>query len=149
MGYNQDALAQLFLQRQSQLLELIHLTNKGGYFVTRGRRVANMPVQGPLHRNHLHVAMHEGGHVGGALAEQFGIRTTPLHVGTYDSGGPLPPGLTLAYNGTGGVETVRTEQQEAALAAGATITVPVYGAPGQPVHELAKAVAAELAWQMR
>jgi hypothetical protein len=148
MGYNQDALAAFLAARRP--LELIHRTSKRDYAYTRGRdRGSFNNALMEAHRNHIHVAMHQGGHVGGALAEQFGIRTTPLHVGTYDSGGTLPPGLTLAYNGTGGVETVRTEQQEAALAAGATITVPVYGAPGQPVHELAKAVAAELAWQMR
>lgn len=60
MGYNQDRLAQLFLSRQSQVLELIHRTNSRDYGITRGRYNA-MPTQWPLHRNHLHVAMAGGG----------------------------------------------------------------------------------------
>jgi hypothetical protein len=50
---------------------------------------------------------------------------------TYDSGGLLPRGLSLAYNGTGSSETVRTSQQEADLARGTTInhyTIRVDGA---------------------
>jgi hypothetical protein len=38
-----------------------------------------------------------------------------VHMATYDQGGLLPPGLTLAYNGTGAGETIRTAGQEAAL----------------------------------
>lgn len=107
MGYNQDELANFFLQRQSQLLELIHLTPKGGYFVTRGQRKKNFAVQGPLHRNHLHVAMATGGLVG----------TPPqLTTATYDGGGPLAPGYTLAYNGTGQTEQVLTSRQMADMA---------------------------------
>ena len=54
-------------------------------------------------------------------------------VAKYDTGGSLPPGLTLAYNGTGKNETVRTAEQEAALAArsGSTVNhyeINVYGA---------------------
>ncbi|MGZ4523682.1 MAG: lytic transglycosylase domain-containing protein [Mycobacteriaceae bacterium] len=33
----------------------------------------------------------------------------------YDQGGVLKPGLTLAYNGTGKPETIRTHEQERAL----------------------------------
>ena len=62
MGYNQDRLARFFLARQSQVLELIHRTNTGDYAISRGRRV-EMPTQLPLHRNHLHVAMDEGGYL--------------------------------------------------------------------------------------
>jgi TP901 family phage tail tape measure protein len=59
-GYNQDKLAQFFLARQSQVLELIHRTKSRDYGVSRGRTHA-MPHEWPLHRNHLHVAMKAGG----------------------------------------------------------------------------------------
>jgi hypothetical protein len=55
MGYNQDRLAQFFMSRQSQVLELIHRTKSRDYGLTRGHYNA-MPTQWPLHRNHLHVA---------------------------------------------------------------------------------------------
>jgi TP901 family phage tail tape measure protein len=60
MGYNQDRLAQFFLARQSQVLELIHRTKSRDYGITRGHYNA-MPHQWPLHRNHLHIAMRDGG----------------------------------------------------------------------------------------
>jgi TP901 family phage tail tape measure protein len=60
MGYNQDRLAQFFLARQSQVLELIHRTKSRDYGITRGHYNA-MPHQWPLHRNHLHIAMNNGG----------------------------------------------------------------------------------------
>ncbi|MBM0235461.1 hypothetical protein JNW91_28995 [Micromonospora sp. STR1_7] len=62
MGYNQDRLAQFFMARQGQLLELIHRTGTRDYAVTRGRKTT-MPTQLPLHRNHLHVAMDNGGYL--------------------------------------------------------------------------------------
>jgi hypothetical protein len=80
MGYNQDRLAQFFMGMQPRILELIHRTNRGDYAVTRGRRTS-MPTQLPLHRNHLHVAM--------------------------DNGGELMPGWNPPiYNGTGRPEPV-------------------------------------------
>jgi TP901 family phage tail tape measure protein len=60
MGYNQDRLAQFFMARENQVLELIHRTKTRDYGVTRGHYNA-MPHQWPLHRNHLHIAMQEGG----------------------------------------------------------------------------------------
>jgi hypothetical protein len=62
MGYNQDALAQFFMARQSQVLELIHRTNTRDYGITRGR-IRAFPTQWPLHRNHLHIAMDQGGYL--------------------------------------------------------------------------------------
>jgi len=38
-----------------------------------------------------------------------------VHAATYDQGGTLRPGFTMAYNGTGRNETIRTASQEAAL----------------------------------
>jgi hypothetical protein len=49
------------------------------------------------HFNHVHLALAQGGQV------------TPRK---FDSGGVLPPGYTLAFNGTGRNETVRTDRQE-------------------------------------
>lgn len=89
MGYNQDTLAQFFLDRLPHVLELIHLTPKSGYFVTRGKRKANFAVQGPLHRNHLHIAMAQGGSVSAALRASYGGR------------GDTPPGWSPAYGSTG------------------------------------------------
>jgi TP901 family phage tail tape measure protein len=60
MGYNQDRLAQFFMARESSVLELIHRTKSRDYGVTRGHYNA-MPHQWPLHRNHLHIAMANGG----------------------------------------------------------------------------------------
>ena len=60
MGFNQDRLANFFMARKPQVLELIHRTDTRDYGVTRGHD-APMPHQWPLHRNHLHVAMAAGG----------------------------------------------------------------------------------------
>lgn len=38
-----------------------------------------------------------------------------VHAAVYDQGGTLPPGFTMAYNGTGRNETIRTASQEQAL----------------------------------
>lgn len=54
------------------------------------------------HFNHVHLALAKGGLV-------------PAR--KYDSGGTLPPGFTMAYNGTGKNETIRTAKQEANLGA--------------------------------
>lgn len=85
MGFNQDALAQFFINRLPNVLELIHTTDSGGYYVTRGKRYADFAVQGPLHRNHLHIAM--------------------------DQGGWLPTGMSSIVNNTGQPEPVLTGQQ--------------------------------------
>jgi hypothetical protein len=96
MGYNQDTLAQFFMDMRPRVLELIHRSNTHDYGITRGR-IRPMPHQWPLHRNHLHIAMASGGLV--------------PDVGVYDSGGYLPTGLSAVYNGTGRPEPVMTAQQ--------------------------------------
>lgn len=48
------------------------------------------------HFNHIHLALKDGG----------------LVPRSFDRGGTLPPGYTLAFNGTGKNETVRTKQQD-------------------------------------
>lgn len=83
------------------LLELIH-SGGGGFYVKNGRRVSSS-FYGPSvvsgHYDHVHTAMTNQG-INQALA-----------AATYDSGGDLPPGLTLAYNGTGRTESVITDQR--------------------------------------
>lgn len=104
MGYNQDALAQLFMARQSSVLELIHRTNARDYGITRGQQRA-FPTQWPLHRNHLHIAMGGGGLVDALLDAR-----------SFDTGGLWQPN-TFGFNGSGGVETVRNQRQEGRLEA--------------------------------
>jgi hypothetical protein len=94
------------------------------------------------HRNHIHVAMRDGG-----LIQVPRIK--------YDSGGPLAPGLTLADNRTGGYEYVNTaEDQKALLAAAARgvrgsgefVHIDTFNAyANQPIGEVAR----DLDWQIR
>lgn len=84
MGYNMDALATFLAARRP--LELIHRTNTRDYAYTRGRNVGSFNNQlMEEHRNHIHVAM--------------------------DQGGWLQPGITSIFNGTGVPEPVLTSRQ--------------------------------------
>lgn len=76
MGFEQNRLAQFFLQRQGQILEMIHRTSARDYAYTRGRNMGSFN-EGLMnaHRNHLHIAM--------------------------DNGGTIMPGWNSIYNGTG------------------------------------------------
>ncbi|MEI4273929.1 hypothetical protein TEK04_19585 [Klenkia sp. LSe6-5] len=49
-----------------------------------------------------------------------GLFTERAHLATYDAGGLLQPGYTLAFNGTGKPERIRTAEQEADLSRPAT-----------------------------
>jgi hypothetical protein len=92
MGFEQDALGQFFLNMQPRVLELIHTTKRGGYYISRGQRRTTMGDQDALHRNHLHIAM--------------------------DAGGMLQPGWNPPiWNGTGRPEPVLTGNQWETLAA--------------------------------
>jgi hypothetical protein len=86
MGYGQDRLAKFFLGRQSQILEMIHRTGSRDYAYTRGHNKGSFN-EGLMqaHRNHLHVAM--------------------------DQGGWLEPGRTIVDNNTGVPEPVLTGGQ--------------------------------------
>lgn len=117
MGYNQDALASFFMSIMPRVLELIHTTNRGGYYISRGRRRASMGRQDALHRNHIHIAMAEGGELVGRVM---------------DSGGYMMPGWNPpTYNGTGKPELV--------LPSGATVAL-----DRATIAELASAIAAAL-----
>lgn len=75
----------------------------------------------------------------------------------YDSGGWLPPGMTLAYNGTGQPERVLTNAQWSALASGARggdmsgrpISVNVYPRAEHSEIEIAQQVSRQLSLAMR
>jgi hypothetical protein len=100
MGFNQNRLADFFMAREHQVLELIHRTNSRDYGVTRGHYNA-MPHQWPLHRNHLHIAMKNGGTINepvmgvGASGKTYSFgenfqpeRVTPNWQPTGSTGGP-------------------------------------------------------------
>lgn len=53
-----------------------------------------------------------------AMSRYGSLAAAYNRAGGYDSGGWLMPGMTLAYNGTGRPERIRTAEQEAALGAG-------------------------------
>jgi hypothetical protein len=117
MGYEQDRLAQFFMNMRSKVLELIHTTSRGGYYITRGRRVASMGIQDFLHENHLHIAMRRGGLVpanafgGVSLAGRLASNGFPAGISgairSYDRGGTWPSG-TLGVNTSGRDEYVMT-----------------------------------------
>jgi hypothetical protein len=60
----------------------------------------------PGHYNHAHFDLGPGHAQGG-----------PVKARKYDTGGVLPPGYTMAFNGTGKNETIRTSEQEKNLQA--------------------------------
>jgi len=64
--------------------------------------------------------MNYGIHQYGSIANIPGIASLAHGGGyrPYDSGGPLPPGFTLAYNGTGKTEQIFTSDQLRALGEG-------------------------------
>jgi hypothetical protein len=77
--------------------------------------------------------------------------TSFAHIGSYDTGGVLPPGLTIARNDTGRDEYVFTGDQMRALGGRSgrgDITIPVYGSTASPA-EIAAMVKHELAWELR
>lgn len=105
MGYNQDDLAEFFLQRQGRVLEMIHRTDKRDYAYTRGKNKGSFNESlMNAHRNHLHIAMDDGG-----------MRM-------------LQPGLNVIPNGTGRPEPIAGPAAMAAMG-GNTYNVTVYVPP--------------------
>jgi TP901 family phage tail tape measure protein len=121
MGFNQNRLADFFQARQGSVLELIHRTKSRDYGITRGHYNA-MPHQWPLHRNHLHVAMADGGVINEPV---FGVGASGTSYSFGERGIPetVIPGRPnyLAPSGaaTGAGNTYVTVQLNANLAAGA------------------------------
>lgn len=99
MGYNQDALATFLANHRP--LELIHRTSRRDYAYTRGQNRGSFNNQLMQdHRNHIHIAMREGGLVG-ALGHWV-----------MDQGGWLETGWNPPiYNGTSGPEAVLSPSQ--------------------------------------
>ena len=75
-----------------------------GDLVNSGQWIGMQGATGNVTGIHLHHSIFSGGKA-----------LDPIRFGKYDTGGALLPGLTLAYNGTGQAETIRTAEQEAAL----------------------------------
>jgi hypothetical protein len=73
----------------------------------------------------IFAGLNYGIHRYGSVSNIPGIRSLAAggRYRPYDSGGLLMPGLTMAYNGTGKAETVRTAEQEAALGGGVNVRV--------------------------
>lgn len=102
MGYNMDALASFLAARRP--LELIHRTKQRDYAYTRGVNKGsfnNSLMQ--AHRNHIHVAMDDGG---------FRM---------------LQPGMNLIPNGTGRPEPIAGPAAMASLASGGDIHLHFHG----------------------
>ncbi len=110
MGYKQDALAQFFMNMRGRVLELIHRTPTRDYAVTRGRdRGSFNNALMEAHRNHIHIAMADGGlvpNIGPSLAQTLNIP----HL-VRDQGGWIPPGLSLVSNQTGSYEAMFNQAQ--------------------------------------
>lgn len=78
-GFNQDRLAHFFLSMRPRILELIHSTALGNYGVSRGRLNDMGPKLWGEHKNHLHVAMDQGGWLQpGMVAHNFTSKPEPV-----------------------------------------------------------------------
>lgn len=100
MGFNMDALASFLASKRP--LELIHRTRRRDYAYTRGVNKGSFS-RGLMeaHRNHIHIAMAEGG--------QVPVR----QVAMADTGrATLKPGWNLIGNGTGADEHLSTVSEQ-------------------------------------
>jgi hypothetical protein len=102
MGFNQDALATFLASRGP--LELIHRTPARDYAYTRGRNLGSFnQALMEQHRNHVHIAMSQGGLV------------VPARTSVADSGQlTLAPGANLVLNGTGRNEQLSATDERVA-----------------------------------
>lgn len=125
MGFNQDALAAFLAARRP--LELIHRTNRRDYAYTRGVNQGSFDnALMEAHRNHIHIAMANGGIIGEpvygigrsgtsySFAENGPEAVTPL----WRAGNPAAPSAAS----TGGARTVVVEATIPIQLDGETIT---------------------------
>jgi hypothetical protein len=86
-----------------------------GTFAAYAGQFRGLGITNPL--ANIFAGLNYGIHRYGSVMGIPGIKSLAAGGGykPYDSGGLLEPGYTLAYNGTGKAETVRTAGQEAAL----------------------------------
>jgi hypothetical protein len=112
--------------------------NEAGFFPKAG---TGLLTAGWTNPGESGVGGSDVGHTAGILAGlpfesvggggvRLGATVTPLnrfsHVGTFDQGGPLYPGWTAAYNGTGRTEWVETDRKPE-TGGGQTITIDLRG----------------------
>jgi len=136
-----------------------YLPTLGNQFVGSSGQIINLPGMlgfqgGPFIEPGAPTAPRSGGGNAGrpvtGLDRSIAALSKLVRTGTFDSGGSLPPGLTLAYNGTGRNEYVLTDDQlRGASGTGGGVTVNVYPQPDHSPAEIAAMVQHELAWQMR
>ena len=85
-----------------------------GQMVAAGQHIGYQGATGNVTGTHLHFEVHRGNPNAITNPVPF-MAARGVKLGTYDVGGTLDPGLTLAFNGTGKPETIRTHEQEQAL----------------------------------
>jgi hypothetical protein len=130
MGYNMDALAGFLASKGP--LELIHRTNSRDYAYTRGRNRGSFS-RGLMeaHRNHIHIAMANGGV----------IREPVMGVGasgnTYSFGENYKPERVVPMSGGGGGGNTTTIHLTAVLPAG--------GNPREAGRQIAESLSSYLA----
>lgn len=125
MGFNQDGLASFLAARRP--LELIHRTKNRDYAYTRGRNRGSFnEALMEAHRNHIHIAMRNGGVIGEHIVGvgrsgrtyEFGEAGPEMVIPGYAGGGLVNVEPKPASSPTGFVPTgTRLDTIEAALAA--------------------------------